>query len=324
MPVYNIQGWVWSGIGNAITLLPVAVSDNDARMSPYFRNDFSETVTIGGTTYTNPRGGTYELTFTDSGGTSFTEDFLLWYTGGNFIFAPLPGSAFDTGSVVTGLGGWQDWRTGFRWTDVTCFCADTLISTVRGRQPVDTIAVGDRVKTPNGFHTVRWVGCRVVRFGDLAHRPKLRPVRIMAGALGNGLPERDLLVSRQHRMLVQSKIAERMFGVSEVLVPAIKLTELPGIFVDETVESVEYFHLLFDKHEVIYAEGAPTESLFTGPEALQAISPEAREEILTLFPEVADLDYEPEPARFIPHGKQQKQLVARHVKNSQPLITRPF
>ena len=102
--------------------------------------------------------------------------------------------------------------------------------------------------------------------------------------------------------------------------PSIKLIELPGIFVDETIESVEYFHLLFDRHEIIYAEGAPTESLFTGPEALKSLSPEAREEILTILPEVAKLDYSPEPARYIPPGKLQKQLVARHAKNNKPLL----
>ena len=133
--------------------------------------------------------------------------------------------------------------------------------------------------------------------------------------MGGGFPERDLLVSRQHRMLVRSKITERMFGKAEVLIPAIKLIELPGIFIDESVDSVEYYHLLFDRHEIIYAEGAPTESLFTGPEALKSLSQEAREEILTIFPEITELSYKPEPACFVPPGKQQKRLIARHLKN---------
>jgi hypothetical protein len=142
----------------------------------------------------------------------------------------------------------------------------------------------------------------------------------MPGALGNGLPIRDLLVSRQHRMLIQSKIAERMFGTAEVLISAIKLTKLPGIFVEEGLQEVEYYHLLFDQHEVIYAQGAPTESLFTGPEALKAISPEARKEILMIFPEIAEENYEPSPARFIPEGKLQKALIARHLKNNKPCM----
>jgi hypothetical protein len=204
---------------------------------------------------------------------------------------------------------------------VPCFVSGTEIMTPMGPTIIENLTVGDSVLTANrGPQTIRWIGKRQITLDELTKNPKLRPVRIMASALGLGLPKRDLLISRQHRMLAQSKIAERMLGEAEVLVPAIKLTELPGIFVDEAVEEVEYFHLLFDQHEVIYAEGAPTESLFTGPEALKAISPEAREEILTIFPEVADLNYVPEPARFIPSGKLQKKLVERHLKNERPLL----
>ena len=111
-----------------------------------------------------------------------------------------------------------------------------------------------------------------------------------------------------------------MFGQKEVLIPAIKLTELSGIFVEETVKSIEYFHILFDQHEVIYAEKAPTESLFTGPEALAAISSDAQEEVLTIFPEIADVSYSPNPARLIPAGKLQKRLIARHLKNKKPCL----
>ena len=155
---------------------------------------------------------------------------------------------------------------------------------------------------------------------DLRANPKRLPVCILAGALGEGLPSRDLLVSRQHRMLVNSKIALRMFNSPEVLIPAIKLTALPGIFVDETIEEVEYFHLLFDRHEVIFAEGAPTESLFTGPEALKSLSAAARREIFDIFPELENTTHSPDPARLIPQGRQQAQLVARHLKNDKPLL----
>ena len=99
-----------------------------------------------------------------------------------------------------------------------------------------------------------------------------------------------------------------------------RLTSLPGIFVDPDHGEVEYFHLLFDHHEVIFAEGAPTESFYTGPEALKAISAEAMEEILAILPELNLLSYAPDPACHIPTGDLQKKLVARHAKNNQPLI----
>jgi len=202
-----------------------------------------------------------------------------------------------------------------------CFEATTLIETRDGAKQVGDIAVGDMLLTQDhGYQPVRWVGRRLLSEMELKANPKLRPIRVTQGALGAGLPKRDLVVSRQHRMVVQSKIAQRMFGKIEVLVAAIKLTECPGVAVDDSSQTVEYVHLLFDQHEIIFAEGAPTESLFTGPGAMSAMSAEARREILTLFPEVSDLDYAPEPARQIPSGKQQKRLIERHRGNKKPLV----
>ncbi|MEM8774418.1 MAG: Hint domain-containing protein [Pseudomonadota bacterium] len=206
-------------------------------------------------------------------------------------------------------------------SDFVCFAGDTLISTPLGEVPIDTLRPGDFVWDKNKKPIrIRWIGRRLISCEALELNPKLLPVRIVAGALGNGLPKRDLVVSRQHRILIQSAIAARMFGTAEVLIPAIKLTDMPGIFVDEKIEQIEYVHLLFDRHEILYAEGAPAESLFTGPEALKAVAPDAKEEIMTILPEVASLGYSPQPAYHIPPGKKQKQLVARHLKNGRPLI----
>jgi hypothetical protein len=119
-------------------------------------------------------------------------------------------------------------------------------------------------------------------------------------------------------MLVRSRIAERMFGVPDVLVPAIKLTALPGIYVDETLEDITYLHLLFDHHEILLAEGAPSESLLTGPEALKAVGDDAREELELIFPELHQRS--PKPVRLVPRGRQQKSLVERHRKNAVPLL----
>jgi hypothetical protein len=204
---------------------------------------------------------------------------------------------------------------------IPCFTRGSRISVGEGLRYIEDIGVGDQVLTEqNGKQTVLWAGRRYYNAVELAANPKLRPVRITAGSLGDGLPVHDLLVSRQHRMLVRSKVAERMFGQTEVLIAAIKLTALPGIYIDEEQESVEYFHLLFRQHEVIYAEGAPTESLFTGPAALDALTPEARTKILTIFPEVADLDYAPQSAKYIPAGYMQKRLISRRLKNNKALL----
>lgn len=202
-----------------------------------------------------------------------------------------------------------------------CLARGTLVDTADGPRPVESLAQGDLLPVlSGGTAPLRLICRRSLGAHALARNPKLRPVRITADSLGPGLPRRDLLVSRQHRMLVASKVVERMFGTREALIPAILLTALPGIYVDETVDRVEYFHLLFDAHQVIFAEGAPTESLFTGPEALKAVSPEARAEILTIFPELAQDDFLPKPACMIPSRRLQKKLVDRHAKNNKPVL----
>ncbi|ARO14458.1 hypothetical protein BVG79_01112 [Ketogulonicigenium robustum] len=146
----------------------------------------------------------------------------------------------------------------------------------------------------------------------------MRPICITAGALGDNLPAQDLRVSPQHRMLVRSKIAERMFG-GEVLVPAVKLTALPGIYVDEAAASVEYFHILFDQHEIVFANGAESESLHTGPIALASLPAASRAEIFAIFPELEEIGAERELARAVPSGRAIKTLIERHATNDKSI-----
>lgn len=207
--------------------------------------------------------------------------------------------------------------------DTPCFVRGTLIETSCGPKPIEVLRTGDDVLGYGGkLLKLRKVFRRSFNRRELAANEKLYPVRITAGALGEGLPRRDMLVSRQHRMLVSSKIVKRMFGQSDALIPAIRLVTVPGIFIDWRVLNIEYFHLLFDQHEVIFAEGTPSESLLTGKEAINCLGPEILEEVQTIFPELMDQDCFPVPACFIPEAKQQKKLIARHLKNNKPLFER--
>ncbi|SNT76695.1 Hint domain-containing protein [Paracoccus seriniphilus] len=206
-----------------------------------------------------------------------------------------------------------------------CFARGTLIETADGPRPVESLKPGDLVKTrDNGLKPVEWLGMTHVDAHRLADQPKLCPVRICAGALGQSadgesLPTRDLIVSPQHRVLVRSKIANRMADTPEVLVPAIRLTDLPGIEQYSPEQGVDYFHILFDRHEIVYSEGAQTESLYTGPEVLKSLSSEAREEISALFPELCDPENLAQPARPLFVAKKARKLVARHLHNKQPI-----
>ena len=202
-----------------------------------------------------------------------------------------------------------------------CFASGTLILTEGGELAIETLAVGDKVVTrDNGAKLIRWMGSRKVAAAGLARTPKLRPIRIRAGALGANTPSSDLIVSPQHRILVRSKIARKMFGADEVLVAAKQLVVLDGIDVAEDMESVEYFHILFDRHEVVFSNGAETESLYTGPEALKAVGKAAQDEIFTLFPELRDRDYAAAGARVLASGRTARRLAMRHAQHGRPLV----
>jgi hypothetical protein len=200
------------------------------------------------------------------------------------------------------------------WDFLLCYVAGTQIRTPDGGRPVEDLRPGDLVITrDNGPQAIRWIG----RSSALACG-KLAPVRIAEGALGKGLPRRDLLVSRQHRMLLSSPIVERMFGSREVMVPAIKLLGLKGVTLVEDGGLVEYFHILTDRHEIIFAEGALSETLLTGAEARRALGAEALEEIDTLFPGV--IDQVMSPACQVVQNARAVRLVDRHRKNQMSLV----
>ena len=169
---------------------------------------------------------------------------------------------------------------------IICFTPGTLVATKRGEVPVELLKVDDLVFTrDNGVQPLRWVGRRNLSAAELLKTPGYFPVIIRAGALGKGMPQRDMMVSPNHRMLIASQLAEVMFGEREVLVAAKHLTGLDGIDVHEVPE-VSYIHLMFDNHEVVLADGCWAESFQPGDHSMAGIRSEQRREILDLFPEL--------------------------------------
>lgn len=202
---------------------------------------------------------------------------------------------------------------------IICFARGTVIATDRGLIAVEDLLAGDLVQTrDNGLQVIRWIGCSRLR--HLTRVPHLAPIRIKAGALGDNVPSADLLVSPQHRVLVRSNIAQKMFGTDEVLVAAKQLLQIDGIDIADDLAEVEYFHILFDQHEIVFSNGAETESLYTGPMALAGVGSAALEEIFAIFPELRDRDYTPEPARVLASGRMGRKLAVRHNQNGKPLV----
>lgn len=207
-------------------------------------------------------------------------------------------------------------------TTNVCFVGGTCIQTPSGAMPVERIGVGDLVITADrGARPVAWVFNKAWTPRDIRERPTLAPVRIRMGALGPGLPVRDLLVSQQHRVLVQGRIARRIFLTDEVLVPAKFLLPLPGVDLVFPDHRIAYFHVMLSRHEILIAEGVWTESLYLGREATNSIPPAALAEIAEILdlPSVKPGACPFEPARPLVQGGRARVLISRHLKNHKPV-----
>ena len=169
---------------------------------------------------------------------------------------------------------------------IPCFTPGTMIATPRGEVPVETLRAGDRIVTrDNGLQEIRWVGSKPLSWQDMAMAPHLRPVLVKQGSLGNGLPERDMMVSPNHRLLVANDRTALYFDEHEVLVSAKHLVGGTGIHAVESMQTT-YIHFMFDQHEVVLSNGAWTESFQPGDYTLKGMGNAQRNEIFELFPDL--------------------------------------
>ena len=131
-----------------------------------------------------------------------------------------------------------------------CYCIGTLIRTERGDVPVEDLVIGDRVVTLAGsLEPIRWIGTRSYQGRFLAGHSHLLPIRFKAGALGENVPERDLLVSPKHAMFLGGALV-----AAELLVNGTTVVREHGAI------AVRYVHIELAQHGVIWAEGAASET----------------------------------------------------------------
>ena len=215
------------------------------------------------------------MTFLDSGGNPVTVYPIFIgnsNSDGNFVgyatSAPLVLGETYTLSATPSTAPSPDYST---LNGAVCFASGTAIRTPSGDRPVETLRAGDMVET------LERGPCKLLWVGNM-HLPipgRLAPVRFAPGTLGNN---RALLVSPQHRMLVEGPLVELLFAEPRVLVPAIALVD--GIWVTQIeCREVTYYHLLFDHHALIWAEGTLSESLFPGAEAFENLSLQQTQEL---------------------------------------------
>lgn len=181
---------------------------------------------------------------------------------------------------------------------VICFASDTVIATPGGPCPIDRIAQGDMVLTrDNGPRPVVWAGRSSLSGLALRRHPHLRPIRLRRGALGC-VPDEDLRVSPEHRVLVTGRRAQALFGCDEVLVRAADLLDYRSIAPDLALHGVVYVHLLLEDHQVLFANGVPCESFHPGLAAPDMLR-HHRADLRAVMPDIAD-----SPDRYGPTARR--------------------
>jgi len=280
-----------------ISLETITVDDinNDGSIpDDDFGNQEPVSYTLGGVTHNTFLDGeaTYYATVTYGDGTTANIIIELYQMqdGSTFVSRDdiLDGAHIQSieitsfhGDNYTGIGHLSDFGlndTPDSEVMIVCFTAGTLIDTQVGQVAIEQLCAGDMVKTlDHGMQAIRWIGSTTVdAIGKNA------PIWIEKGTLGN---TRDLKVSPQHRILLCDWRADLLFGVPQVLSAATHLVN------DDTIRrmeggQVEYFHMMFDTHEIVFAEGCPTESFHPGAVGIGALGENARDEIFALFPQL--------------------------------------
>lgn len=155
---------------------------------------------------------------------------------------------------------------------VICFTPGTMIKTPDGARDVASLNEGDHVQTAdNGSAEVLWLGKRRVCGARMKAIPSLTPVRLRAGALDKDVPDAGLLVSPDHRMVLRGPHARALYNCDEVLVTARDLVNDHSILRDHSLREVTYIHMMLPQHEIVFANGVPTESFHPASAELSAM-----------------------------------------------------
>lgn len=267
-------------------------------------------------------GGVVTGTITFIDGTTATDNFAIFQDQTGAVFLTIGDNqpylddkgvaSFEITSVNSTNYAGLNQLTRDDYNFVPCFTNDARILTPSGLVRITKLQVGDLVMTrDHGPQPIRWIGGTKVRKRDLIDNENLRPYRIKADCFGPGLPKHDLTLSPQHRVLLGGKLVENMFGDQEMLIAVKHLAKVQGIRQPKVKNNVTYRHILLDRHEVIYANGLPTETLLIGTEARRKLPRALIDEIDTLLPDLARGPAAQPPARVLGRGHQGRMLTER-------------
>lgn len=171
--------------------------------------------------------------------------------------------------------------------NVICFVPGTRILTPAGPTLVEDLIAGDQISTKdNGAQDIQWIGNRKISGARLFAMPHMKPIRLRANILGQGEPDQDLIVSPDHRILLQGDVAQSLFNTPEVLVTARDLVNDSSITVDHSVRALTYIHLMLDQHQIVWANGVESESFHPAGVDLNKVEPGQKSQFDAQFPEL--------------------------------------
>ena len=162
------------------------------------------------------------------------------------------------------------------------FLSGTRIAVPSGETPVERIRVGDSVVTGNGPQLVSWISSSrkdSANFAPVVFTPAALASPALSLAERAIPPERPLKVSQQHCMVVTDDRARAFIGTDTFLLAAKHLINGDTIYLDHSAGEVEYFHLMFEQHQIVLAESAWSESFYPGPEALKNLTAAQKQDI---------------------------------------------
>ncbi|MEX0304925.1 MAG: Hint domain-containing protein, partial [Leisingera sp.] len=255
--------------GGIDTVSDFSIADDDS--DGFFNDQLDVSALTGGT---GPSGAirAWDVSVTDDGSGNAL---LSFPSGEKLVLEGVAPSQISTAPQLYSAG-------------IPCFTPEVMLATRRGAVPAGQIQLGDLLQTAdNGFQPVIWVGKRTLSPAELAQSPHLLPYCLRPGGLLS--PERPMLISPQHRLLVGRKAFGREARFGESFLPARLLAEADQACRQQVAADgpVTYVHLMTERHEVIFAEGIATETFWPGPEAIRGLTIEDTRELFGLFPELA-------------------------------------
>jgi len=269
---------------NPSNILEFRIGNAPGSANSFQNNTFQLTASLGGDipfqmlriTYTDQLlDGTITQGYDNQSGQT------MYYNGGTGNFGE---AEFGDFSSIEAAAGTFDESGGFTEPTPVCFTPGTLISTPTGSTPVQDLHIGDLILNHEGQSVpVKWIG--IQRFHPAFIKDRL-PVCFSQGALGYGLPLRDLYVSPGHAMYIDNCLLID----AKALINGTTITQ-----VTQWKGDVEYLHIETENHEIILAEGAPAETFmdnvsracFNNYSEYEALYPDAKEMIELDIPRVS-------------------------------------